>query len=284
MTDGDIELYLKEIGQYRLLTAQEEVELARRVRAGDTVARDEMIRANLRLVVSIAKKYNTRGLPLLDLIAEGNIGLMKGVERFNPDSGRRFSTYASWWIKQTIRRAISTKAKNVHVPEYMKELVNQWKRTQISLTQELQRVPTVEEIAAAANIDAGKIDAVQKALGAASSSSQAPDYGVGDGPDKNLENRIAITITATQPTSSGQDEEKLLALLECLDERAKTVIRLRYGLGEKDGLTLDTIGRRLSPPVTRERVRQIETEALKTLLLALEEAECPRSEAEDVSA
>ena len=275
MTDGDIELYLKEIGQYRLLTAKEEVDLARRIRAGDPAARDEMVRSNLRLVVSIAKKFNTRGLPILDLIAEGNIGLLKGVERFNPDSGRRFSTYASWWIKQTIRRALSAKIKNVRVPAYMTELVSHWKRTQLLLTQKLQRIPIVEEIAAALNLDADKVDAVQKALGAATSSAFA-GHGWGDD-DADLEEILAAAGREVRPASvaSEHDEEKLLLLTECLDERSKTVVRLRYGVGRRKGLTLDTIGGMLSPPVTRERVRQIETAALQTLLQVLKEAEEP---------
>ncbi len=139
MSDGDIEQYLQEIGRFRLLTEEEEISLSRRILQGEADAREEMIQCNLRLVVSIAKSYSNCGLMLLDVIAEGNLGLLKAVERYNPESGRRFSTYASWWIKQTIRRALSSKVKNVRVPTYMAEMVSRWKRVSSELAQELHR-------------------------------------------------------------------------------------------------------------------------------------------------
>ncbi len=167
MSDGDIEVYLQEIGKYRLLSEEEEISLSISLQAGDKEAREKMIQANLRLVVSIAKCYNNRGLSLMDIIAEGNLGLLKAVERFNPESGRRFSTYASWWIKQTIRRALSSKVKNVRVPTYMAEMVSRWKRVSSELAQELQRAASPKEIAAEMSLNEEKAEAIQKAMGAA---------------------------------------------------------------------------------------------------------------------
>ena len=164
MSDTDITLYLREISRYRLLTPPEERELARRVRQGDQEARNEMVRANLRLVVSIAKNYVARGLSLLDLIEEGNIGLLKAVERFNPDEGCKFSTYASWWIRQTVRRALISKVKNVRVPAYMVEILTRWRRSTEKLTQHLGRAPSIDEVADDVGLSPSRLPILHRAI------------------------------------------------------------------------------------------------------------------------
>ena len=271
MSDGDIEQYLREIGRFRLLTEKEEVVLSRRILEGDAVAREEMIQANLRLVVSIAKGYANCGLALLDVIAEGNIGLLKAVERYNPESGRRFSTYALWWIKQTIRRALSSKAQNVRVPTYMAEMVSRWKRVSSELTQELQRAATPEEIADQMSLNGERAGAVQKALRASHSSGS----GRGRGEDDLYEllDRAGKRYEDQPGQPSNNEETKLEMLLFCLDSREEMVVRMRYGIGHGEALTLDAIGGVFSPPITRERVRQIETRALRTMIRILDEEE-----------
>lgn len=274
MSDDDIELYLQEIGQYHLLSEEEEVSLSRRLRAGDAAAREEMIQANLRLVVSIAKCYSNRGLTLMDVIAEGNLGLLKAVERFNPESGRRFSTYASWWIKQTIRRALSSKVKNVRVPTYMAEIVSRWKRVSSELAQELQRVVTPEEIASEMQLNSDKVEAVQKAIGASYSSSFGQTGRGGEEEDIDEILARAGKSAANQNDAAEKDDVlKLEILLRSLDAREEKVLRLRYGIGDNEMLTLDAIGETFDPPITRERVRQVETQALKTMLRVLDEEE-----------
>jgi RNA polymerase primary sigma factor len=277
MSDNDIELYLKEISQFGLLKDFEELDLARKIAEGDMDAREKMIRSNLRLVVSIAKKYNSRGLPLLDLIAEGNFGLMKAVERFRAEEGRRFSTYASWWIKQAIRRALTAKVKNVRVPAYMVEMVNRWRRAANELSQQLERVATPDEIAAEIDLPIDKISIIQQAIGASSSSSFSGARATSmDSPGNDIEEMLARAGKDFQPSAqlfTDNEEEKLNLLLLCLDSRAEKIVRYRYGIGTSRVLTLETIGNKLRPPITRERVRQLETQALKTLLKVLMENE-----------
>ena len=275
MSDGDIEQYLQEIGRFRLLTEEEEIALSRRSLEGDAKAREEMIQCNLRLVVSIAKCYSNCGLVLLDVIAEGNLGLLKAVERYNPESGRRFSTYASWWIKQTIRRALSSKVKNVRVPTYMAEMVSRWKRVSSELAQELQRAATPEEIASEMSLNEERAGAVQKAIGASHSSSFSTG-GRGRDEDDDLDELLAQAgkrYDAKDHSLASNEESKLETLLSCLEPREQMVIRMRYGIGRDDALTLDAIGFTFTPPITRERVRQIETQALKTMLRILDEEE-----------
>ena len=275
MSDGDIEQYLQEIGRFRLLTEEEEIVLSRRILQGDPQAREEMIQCNLRLVVSIAKSYSNCGLMLLDVIAEGNLGLLKAVERFNPESGRRFSTYASWWIKQTIRRALSSKVKNVRVPTYMAEMVSRWKRVSSELAQELQRAATPEEIADEMALNEERAGAVQKAIGASHSSSFT-SIGRGRDEDDDLDELLAQAgkqYDAKDHNHSANEEMKLEVLMSCLEPREEMVIRMRYGIGREEALTLDAIGDTFSPPITRERVRQIETQALKTMIRILDEEE-----------
>ncbi|MDR1534396.1 MAG: RNA polymerase sigma factor RpoD/SigA [Planctomycetota bacterium] len=274
MSDSDIEQYLQEIGQFRLLTEEEEISLSRRVKGGDFQARDAMIQANLRLVVSIAKNYANCGLMLLDIIAEGNLGLFKAVDRFNPDSGRRFSTYASWWIKQCIRRALSSKIKNIRVPTYMAEIVSRWKQVSQELTQELQRNVSNAEIADKMGLNQERAGAVQKALEATHSSSL--NIGGRLREDEDLDELLAQAGKSHKDESrwkSYHEEAKLELLLACLTPREEKVIRKRYGFGMGEPLTLDVIGDSFSPPITRERVRQIENQALCAMLRILDEEE-----------
>lgn len=275
MSDGDIEQYLQEIGRFPLLSKEEEIELSRKILQGDTEAREKMIQCNLRLVVSIAKSYSNCGLVLLDVIAEGNLGLLKEVERFNPESGRRFSTYAFWWIKQTIRRALSSKVKNVCVPTYMAEMVSRWKRVSSELAQELQRAATPEEIADQMSLNEERAGAVQKAIGASHLSSFT-SLGRSRDDEEDLDELLAQAgkrYDAKDHQSAANDETKLEILMSCLEPREEVVIRMRYGIGREEALTLDAIGYTFSPPITRERVRQIETQALKTMLRILDEEE-----------
>lgn len=275
MSDGDIELYLQEIGRFKLLSEEEEVSLSRRVLAGDAKAREEMIQSNLRLVVSIAKCYSNCGLVLLDVIAEGNLGLLKAVERYNPESGRRFSTYASWWIKQTIRRALSSKVKNVRVPTYMAEMVSRWKKVSSKLAQELQRAATPEEIADELSLNEERAGAVQKAIGASHSSAFVSSSRGRDDED-DIDEILAQAGKKYEDREHqylNNEETKLEILLSCLEQREQVVVRMRYGIGRDEALTLDAIGDTFSPPITRERVRQIETQALKTMIRILDEEE-----------
>lgn len=272
MSDSDIELYLNEISQYPLLTGKEERDLADRISLGDEEARERMIRSNLRLVVSIAKRYAGRGLPLLDLIAEGNFGLLKAVGRFRSSAGNRFSTYGSWWIKQAIRRALTAKVKNVRVPAYMAEIVNRWRRASNELSQEYERAASADEIAEKMQLSPGKIKVIQKALGASTSSSFGSASVASDAVLSSIEETLARAGKehhALPHLFTDHEEEKLNILLECLDPREEKIIRYRYGMGADKVLTLEAIGQKLRPAITRERVRQIEGQALQIMLRIL---------------
>ncbi|MCZ6597486.1 MAG: RNA polymerase sigma factor RpoD/SigA [Planctomycetota bacterium] len=257
-----LETYLQEINEVSLLTPEEERELGRRIQSGDLEAREHMIRANLRLVVSIAKLYSDRGLALQDLIAEGNIGLMKAAEKFDPDAGCRFSTYGSWWIKQAIRRALTNTVTAVRIPGYMAELIAKWKQISAELSYRLGRMPNVEEVALELGIPQESWKLLKQTIQTS-----------GMGPQVSLD-----VITSNQetvedervPTPDDQIQhsdllEKLTNLLDSIDEREATILRLRYGLGDESGepMTLKEIGRVVG--LTRERVRQIEREALSKL-------------------
>lgn len=257
-----LETYLTEINEVPLLDAKEEQDLGRKIQAGDQRARERMIRANLRLVVAVAKTYGDRGLSLQDLIAEGNIGLMKAAEKFDPDAGCRFSTYGTWWIKQSIRRALTNTVKQVRVPSYMAELISRWRVVSLELTYLLGRSPTVEEVAAELEIPEESWPLLKRTI-----------HTSGLGQQVSLD-----ALTANQDTvedaSAVTPEEQLLNsdmiaklgdLLKVIDEREATILRLRYGLGSPDGetMTLKEIGKVVG--LTRERVRQIEQEALKKL-------------------
>ncbi len=245
-----------------MLTAAQERELGRRIQAGDLQAREHMIRANLRLVVSIAKMYAERGLALQDLIAEGNVGLLKAAEKFDPDAGCRFSTYATWWIKQSIRRALTNTVKSVRVPSYMSELVASCRKVAQELTFGLGRAPTVEEVANEMSIPRQDWPLIKRTLHSSSPGSQVSldrlSMHQDTVEDEHARNPEEVSLTADLLS-------RLEDLLKVIDEREATILRLRYGLGEdaSEPMTLKEIGRVVG--LTRERVRQIEREALRKL-------------------
>lgn len=272
--DSGLQLYLREINQMRLLTPDEEVHLARRIKKGDLLARDEMIRCNLRLVVSIAKNYTRRGLSLLDLIEEGNLGLLRAVEKFDPAQGCRFSTYASWWIRQSIKRSLINAVKPVEIPAYMVEMINKWRRTATQLECDLSRPPGQEEIAKAMGISKRKVTVIARAARAFSSPYQA----VSDDADWSLSEMVADE-GARSPADillENRRHEAVRDMLNRIDARAAQILHLRYGLDGKAEMTLKEIGEEVG--LTRERVRQIEHEALRTI------EEAVRTQEEGVSA
>ncbi len=246
-----------------MLTAKEEVELSKRARKGDEQARKKMIRANLRLVINIAKRYTHLGIPLLDLIEEGNLGLMKAVERFNPHKGFRFSTYAAWWIKQGITRSITEQGKIIRVPVYMNDLISRWKKTREQLSQKLKRLPTDQEIAKRLKLTKAKAEHINFWMSSSTSSLEAP---IGEDSESQvsdlIEDEAAVSPDAT--IEHMMDKERVASLLENMSEREKQVLDMRFGLtGHKKPHTLAEVADELK--VSRERVRQIEEAALKKL-------------------
>jgi len=246
-----VEIYLKEISRYALLTPEEEMDLAIRTEMGDEEAREKLVRSNLRLVVSIAKNYLVRGLPFADLIEEGNIGLLKAVEKFRVAEGCRFSTYASWWIKQSIRRALVNKVKNVRVPAYMVELLAKWKRASYDLAQKYHRPATPEEIAAVLEIPKTRIRIIKQAL-------QATISGQPKGADTDILKMLAnvpsheFNESPQEHTLSEVDALQIEVLLDMLEPREKEVLKMRYGIGTERYRTLEMIGAKLR--LTRERI------------------------------
>ena len=242
------------------MTPEEEKELARRVQEGDAQAREHMIRANLRLVVSIAKNYVNLGLSFLDLIEEGNIGLMKAVERFDPEKNCRFSTYATWWIKQSIRRALINTVKTVRIPAYMVELVSRWKSMALELTFRLGRQPTESEVAEELGIPAENWNIVRRTV-------QTASTGISQGPDLELAASELLEdtdgVTPDEEFFQSYEVQRLRELLDSIDEREAAVLKMRYGLEGMETMTLKEIGKRIG--VTRESVRQIEGKALRKL-------------------
>jgi len=256
-----LETYLREINETPLLSADEELELAGRIAQGDVMARDQMVRANLRLVVNISRGYTGKGLGLQDLIEEGNLGLLRAVEGFDPSHGTRFSTYASYWIKQSIKRALINSAKTIRIPAYMVELLSKWRRATARLNEELGRTPTNEEVARMLGLPKKKLPIIRKAIKINNLTPQndQSDAGWSIG-DMVMDERLKA------PDEELLDHDILrhaMSLLKDLDERDATVLKLRFGLDGREPLTLKEIGAELG--LTRERVRQIETEALRRL-------------------
>lgn len=262
--ETDLQLYLKQINEVSLLTPEEERLYGWRViNEGCPQARDMLVRANLRLVVSIAKHYTNRGLTLTDLIEEGNIGLIRAVEGFDPAQGARFSTYASWWIKQAIKRALINAGQPMHVPAYMVELIAKWKQACVRFKDEHNRLPSAEECAKLMGLPVKKINVIRKAGRVMySAASTATDS---EGNTVDFSSLLACSNTETPEGQMLRRDEMqtVLKLLDAIDEREARVLRLRFGLDGKEPLTLKQIGAEIG--LTRERVRQIEVEALRKL-------------------
>ena len=261
IANDSIRLYLCEIGKVNLLTAKEEVELARRIRKGDQSAKQRLAEANLRLVVSIAKKYIGRGLSFLDLIQEGNIGLFRAVEKFDPDRGFKFSTYATWWIRQAITRAIADQARTIRIPVHMVETINKLTHAQRRLVQELGREPLVEELAAEMDMDIKKVRHIMK-ISQDIVSLEAP---VGTEEDSKLGDFIEDD-EALRPSDSPNRQllkENIKEMLQYLSPRERKIIEMRFGLLDGVGHTLEEVGQEFH--VTRERIRQIEAKVLQKL-------------------
>jgi len=253
--------YLVEINDTPLLSAVQERELGARVIGGDAEARDHMVRANLRLVVNIARGYLGKGLALEDLISEGNMGLLRAVEGFDPSMNTRFSTYASWWIKQSIKRALMNTAKTIRIPAYMVELLAKWRRATNKLSDELGRPPTHEEVAKLLGLPKKKLNIIKKAIriyNAAPQSDQGEDGWSID--EMLMDNRSKTPDTEMVETD---DLKHVLLLLDKMDKREATVLRMRFGLDDEEPKTLKEIGEHLG--LTRERVRQIERDSLAKL-------------------
>ena len=259
--DDPVRMYLKEIGQVRLLSADEEVELAKRVSEGDQKAKNKLTEANLRLVVSIAKKYSGRGLHILDLIQEGNTGLIRAVDKFDWTKGNKFSTYATWWIRQAITRAIADQARTIRVPVHMVEVINKATRCNRKLVQELGREPTVEEIAAELGLPVEKIIEANRTA----ADTLSLDTPVGDEEDTSIGSFVEDERTPgpADATSNALLAEALKEILDTLTEREADVLRMRFGMYDGRTHTLEEVGQIFG--VTRERIRQIENKAIRKL-------------------
>ena len=260
-TEDPVRMYLKEIGTVPLLTAEEELELAKRKSEGDPVAKDKLIEANLRLVVSIAKRYTGRGMSFLDLVQEGNLGLIKGVEKFDYEKGYKLSTYATWWIRQSVTRALADHARTIRVPVHMVETINRMSKMQRKLTLELGYEPSTQELANALDITEEKVLEIMQ-IAREPASLETP---IGEEDDSNLGDFVADnnTVTPEANIESVMLREHIDVLLEDLKEREKEVIILRFGLRDGHPRTLEEVGKEFN--VTRERIRQIEAKALRKL-------------------
>ena len=263
-SDDSVRLYLREIGKIPLLSNEEEVDLAYRIVKGEKKAKDKMVEANMRLVVSIAKRYSGRGLDFLDLIQEGNTGLLRAVEKFDPDKGFKFSTYATWWIRQAITRAIADQARTIRIPVHMVETINKVLRATRKLTNELNREPTVEEIAKEMGMEPEKIDYVMK-IKQDIASLDATVGRDGDDEDSVLGDFIEDEgrVSPEDAAAAQMLKEQIAEILSSLSEREQKVVKLRFGIGGGRPHTLEEVGAEFS--VTRERIRQIEAKALSKL-------------------
>ena len=272
---GDtLQLYLREIGQVKLLTPKEEIALARRIQKGDKKAREQMITANLRLVVKIARDYEGLGLPLLDLINEGNIGLMKGVERFNPRKGAKLSTYASWWIKQSIMRALANQSKTIRLPVHVVDKVAHIRKAEVKLREAFDREPTDQEVAEHLGLNPRRIQQYRDA-------SKAPislDAPIGTDEPQRISEVVADPNAAApfDRLLRENDTELVQEVLATLTPRENKILAMRFGLDDGKPKTLEEIGERLG--VTRERIRQIQEEALKKMRVKIAEHETPAVE------
>jgi RNA polymerase primary sigma factor len=272
---GDaLQLYLREIGQVQLLTPKEEIALARRIKRGDKAAREQMIKANLRLVVKIARDYDGLGLPLLDLINEGNIGLMKGVERFDPRKGAKLSTYASWWIKQSILRALANQSKTIRLPVHVVDKMAHIRRAERKLREVLDRDPTDEEVADALGLNPRRVRQYRQA-------SRAPvslDAPLGDDESSRVSEVVADPNAALPFDRLIRETDRNLVreVLATLTGRESAILALRFGLNDGRPKTLEEVGEHFG--VTRERIRQIQEEALKKLRAGMEERDRPATD------
>jgi len=267
--DGDsgIKIYLREIGQTPLLTREEEVKLARKIKRGDQAARQQMIKANLRLVVKIAHDYSNYGLPLLDLISEGNIGLMKAVERFDPKKGGKLSTYAAWWIKQSIKRALANQSKTIRLPVHLVDKIARMRRVAMQLAEEFGREPTDEELGEELQLPAAKIAQLRTAAIRPASL----DATVGQDEDGASLGDMIGDESAHTPSDLLSDKNlrrAVMDLLPVLDDRELKIITMRFGLDGKKEMTLEEVGRKFK--VTRERIRQLQNIALRKIKRALD--------------
>ncbi len=273
-TDTGFQLYLRQIGEYPLITVEEEVVLAGRIKKGDQEARHKMVRSNLRLVVKIARDYSNFGLPLLDLISEGNIGLMKAVERFDPQKGGKLSTYAAWWIKQSIKRALANQSKTIRLPVHLVDKIAKLRRVSAQLTEELGREPTDQELAE----EVGMAEAKVAALKSAAIRPTSLDQPISDD-DSTALGDIIGDDQAFDPYEILRDKDlrdEVGDLLAVLDDRERKIINCRFGLDGQKSKTLEEVGVKFG--VTRERIRQLQNIALRKLRRALSKKE--RSKAE----
>ena len=256
-----LKLYIKDIKDIPLLTAEEEIKLARRIKRGDSQARRQMIRSNLRLVINIAKQYGRYGLPLLDLIEEGNLGLMKAVGKFDPKRGYRFSTYAAWWIRQHVTRSLADQSKTVRIPVYMVEILSRFKKVQEKLVHRHRRKPTVAELSKAMRLSVSKIKQMQQF----DQGTTSLDQTVGEEGEASIMDLMQDPKTDTSQDNVNQliRSERVMALLDKMGTREREILELRFGLKTGDALTLHEVAKRFK--ITRERVRQIEEIALKKL-------------------
>jgi len=270
-SDSGIKIYLREIGQIPLLTPEEEVDLAAKIKKGDKEARAKMIRSNLRLVVKIAHDYGNLGLPLLDLISEGNIGLMKAVERFDPAKGGKLSTYAAWWIKQSIKRALANQSKTIRLPVHLVDKISKMRRVALQMSEELGREPTDEELAEEVGLSSAKVSQL-KTVSIRPASLDAP---ISDD-DTTEFGEIVGDMEALTPFEQLRDRnlrDEVSDLLAVLDEREKKIIFSRFGLDGGKAKTLEEVGKKFG--VTRERIRQLQNIALMKLRRALQKKEKP---------